>query len=263
MHRFYVPEFARPAPFSGEQAQQIARVLRLRPGDRVELFDGRGRSAELLLEIVTPKAVAGTIVPGSERTVPWPLRARPVLYLALIRPQRFEWAIEKATELAAWRIVPLLTERAAHSGSELSESRLRRWRSIAIEAAEQCGSAYVPEIASPLALPDALHEPAALRLFASTASGDDGGERLPVRTAVRELPGGAVRAAGAAASSPDDLPETAVFVGPEGGFTDHELALAAGCRLVTLGPLTLRAETAALVALAALGEALRDTPNAE
>src|SRR5579883_1586731 len=97
VHRFYVPELQRPEPFSAEQAQQIARVLRLRPGQRVALFDGRGRSAELLLETVTPRAVAGTPVPGSERTLPWPLPVRPVLYLALIRPQRFEWAIEKAT----------------------------------------------------------------------------------------------------------------------------------------------------------------------
>src|SRR5579885_2869653 len=118
VHRFYVQDLALPAPFSAEQAQQIARVLRLRPGERVALFDGRGRSAELLLEIVTPKAVTGTLVPGSERTLPWPLPARPVLYLALIRPQRFEWAIEKATELAAWRIVPLLSEHTAHGGAE-------------------------------------------------------------------------------------------------------------------------------------------------
>ncbi len=257
MHRFYVQDLALPAPFSAEQAQQIARVLRLRPGERVALFDGRGRSAELLLEIVTPKAVSGTIVPGSERTLPWPLPARPVLYLALIRPQRFEWAIEKATELAAWRVVPLLSERTAHGGAELGEARLRRWRTIAIEAAEQCGSGYVPEVAPPLALADALREPAALRLFAAT---DANGERVTVRAALRGLPD-----AGAVASSPDLLPQVAVFIGPEGGFGEAELGLAraAGCWLVTLGPLTLRAETAALAALVALGEALRDTPNPE
>lgn len=257
MHRFHVAELERPAPFSAEQAQQIARVLRLRPDERVELFDGRGRSVELLLETVTPKAVAGTLVPSSKRTAPWPLPLRPVLYLALIRPQRFEWAVEKATELAAWRIVPLLTERTVHGGAEVSESRLRRWRSIASEAAEQCGSAYVPELAPPLALPAALREPAALRLFAAT---DEGAERISVGAALRDVPAG-----GTAANSPAALPQIAIFIGPEGGFTQAELALArdAGCRLVTLGPLTLRAETAALAALVALGAALRDTPNAE
>jgi 16S rRNA (uracil1498-N3)-methyltransferase len=256
VHRFYVKDLTLPAPFSAEQAQQIARVLRLRPGERVALFDGRGRSVELVLEAVTPKAVAGTPVPGSDRLSPWPLAVRPVLYLALIRPQRFEWAIEKATELAAWRIVPLLSERTAHGGAELSETRLRRWQSIAIEAAEQCGSAYVPEVAPPLALPAALRQPAVLRLFAATGDG----ERVSVRAALRGLP-----AAGPATDSPDRLPEVAIFIGPEGGFSEVELTLAraAGCRLVTLGPLTLRAETAALAALVALGEALRDTPNAE
>lgn len=265
MHRFRVPRLEQPAPFSAEQVQQIARVLRLRPGERVELFDGHGRSAELLLEGVTSKGVAGAIVPGSERLAAWPSPVRPILYLALIRPQRFEWAIEKATELAARRIVPLLCERTAHGGAEVSAARLRRWQNIAIEAAKQCGSAYVPELAPPLALAAALQEPAALRLFAATAAGDGDGERISVRAALRGLPDGATNETGDTASNPDDLPTVAIFVGPEGGFSEAELALAwaAGCRLVTLGALTLRAETAALAALAALGEALRDTPNSE
>jgi 16S rRNA (uracil1498-N3)-methyltransferase len=254
MHRFCVVHIGDPVSFSVEQAQQIARVLRLRPGERVEIFDGRGHVAELVLDAVTPKAVAGTIVPGSERLVPWPLPLRPLLYLALIRPHRFEWAIEKATELAAWRIVPLLTERTAHGGVVLSAARLRRWQSIAAEAGEQCGAAYLPAIAAALPLAAALREPAALRLLAWEGAG----ERQSMREALRAAP----LATGAATA---EIPEVAIFVGPEGGFTtaEVELARAAGCRLATLGPLTLRAETAALVALVALGEALRDTRNPE
>jgi len=257
MHRFYLPRLGEATPFSAAQAQQIARVLRLRPGDRVAGFDGSGRVAELALETVTAKAVRGALVPGSARRAPWPLPLRPLLYLALIRPQRFEWAIEKATELAAWRIVPLLTERTAHAGAEPSAARLRRWQTIAGAAAEQCGAAYVPAIARPLPLAAALREPAARRLFAWEGDG--------ARQSVREALLGVSRRTPAQHEAMADVPEVAIFVGPEGGFSEGEVELArtAGCRLVTLGSLIVRAETAALAALVALAEALRDTPNAE
>ncbi|HLZ72220.1 MAG TPA: RsmE family RNA methyltransferase [Dehalococcoidia bacterium] len=256
MHRFHLPKLHEQQTFAAEQVRQIGRVLRLQPGDRVEVFDGRGRTAELRLESVTREAVTGALVPGSEREVPWPSPVRPLLYLALIRPQRFEWAIEKATELAAWRIVPLLTQRTAHAGAELGAARLQRWQQIAVEAAEQCGSAYLPEVARPLPLAAALCEPAALRLFAW----EGGGARLSMRRALHGAPRDAP-----ASGDLGGVPAVAVFVGPEGGFSEAEVAMArqAGCRLLTLGPLTLRAETAAVAALVALSEALRDSPKPE
>ena len=215
------------------QSVQIARVLRLRAGDAIEVFDGAGGVARVLLLSVAPRDCRGAVQSVETRPWPWPWRA--TLCLSLVRPQRFEWAIEKAVELGAWAIQPLLTTRVQHGGRESQPTRLGRWQSIAIEAAEQCGSAYLPEIRAPLHLAAALRSPAALRLLPHTAAD------LARSTVVEALRTPSVAIGDAAA----------IFVGPEGGFTAEEVeaALQAGCRAVTLGPSTLRSETAALAAL--------------
>ncbi len=222
--------------FSAAQARQIARVLRLAPGASVEVFDGAGGVAEVELQRVSAERVLGTVL--AARRVPWPDPWRPVLYLASVRPQRFEWAVEKAVELGACTIVPLLCERVTHGEGGRSERRQR----IAVEAAEQCGSAYVPLIELPVDLPAALRRPAALRLLALERAG------------VVETVGEAVAALAASGGEP---PKVALFVGPEGGFSGAERAAAeaAGCRMITLGSRILRSETAALTLLAQLAEA--------
>jgi 16S rRNA (uracil1498-N3)-methyltransferase len=223
--------------FSAAQAAQIARVLRLRAGDEVEVFDGVGGAAVVKLRSATARGVSGLV--GERRAQPWPFPWRVTLNLALVRPQRFEWAIEKAVELGAWAVQPLRTERAQHGGA-IGASRGARWQTIAIEAAEQCGSTYLPEVRAPLPLVEALRVPATLRLLPHTAP---------------DQPRDSIAAALAMAALPPDA-EIAVFIGPEGGFAPAEVALAqaAGCHAVTLGPLTLRSETAALAALALLAE---------
>jgi 16S rRNA (uracil1498-N3)-methyltransferase len=238
MHRFHA---ARPlvdgeeVTFAPEQAAKIARVLRLRPGDTVEVFDGVGSAADVQLTHVATRSVAGRL--GAVRREVWPFALRPILYLALIRPQRFEWALEKAVELGAWRLQPLLTARTQHGGAEAGAARRARWRAITIEAAEQCGATFVPEVGAPIQFAAALALPVAARLLPHTA----------------DLPRERVTEALAAARPPGEA-EVAVFIGPEGGFAPEEIAAAhaAGCRTVTLGPLTLRSETAALAVLAAL-----------
>jgi 16S rRNA (uracil1498-N3)-methyltransferase len=237
-HRFYLPGALHPGAecvFSAAQAAQIARVLRLRTGDEVEVFDGVGGAAVVELRSVTARGVSGLV--GEPRVQPWPFPWRVTLNLALVRPQRFEWAIEKAVELGVWAVQPLRTERTQHGG-EIGASRGARWQTIAIEAAEQCGSAYLPDVRAPLPLAEALRVSATLRLLPHTD-----------RDQPRDSVAGALTRA---ALSPGA--DIAVFIGPEGGFTPAEVALAqaADCRMVTLGPLTLRSETAALAALALL-----------
>jgi 16S rRNA (uracil1498-N3)-methyltransferase len=243
MHRFYLPigiEHGATVAFSAEQSAQIVRVLRLQRGERVEVFDGHGTVARVALTALSPRGAAG-IVEQTEH-VPWPLAVQPLLYLALIRPQRFAWAVEKAVELGARVIQPLVTTRTQHGDQEIGAAKLARWRAIATEAAEQCGSAYVPEVRGPETFAEGLRRPAALRLLPHTSPAE---ERGTIAGAVADvtLPAGAL---------------VAIYIGPEGGFTTEEVALAraAGCRIVGLGPFVQRSETAALSALAQLVAAL-------
>lgn len=242
VHRFHVTQALRPGAavaLGAEQAKQIARVLRLEAADHIELFDGAGTVADAVLLQVSAERVSAAVV--ETRTEPWPDPWRPVLFLALVRPRRFEWAIEKAVELGAWAVVPLLSERVTHGDAE--GDRLERRQRIALEAAEQCGAAYVPGVERPLRLEAALRRPAALRLFAWERAGAAG---RTVGEAIAALPEGD--------GAP---PELALFVGPEGGFSAPERFAAeeAGCVFVTLGVRVLRSETAALALLARLGEA--------
>ena len=243
MHRFYLPrriERGATVAFSAEQSAQIARVLRLQRGERVEVFDGHGAIARVTLTVLSPRGVAGTV--EETECVPWPLAVQPLLYLALIRPQRFGWAVEKAVELGVRAIQPLVTARTQHGDRETGAAKLARWRAIAAEAAEQCGSAYVPEVGEPQAFAEALRRPAALRLLSHT-SPVEARETIADVVATTALPTDAA---------------VAMYIGPEGGFTTEEVALAraAGCRIVVLGPFVQRSETAALSALAQLVGAL-------
>jgi 16S rRNA (uracil1498-N3)-methyltransferase len=240
MHRFHVPDLRlgnRAAIMTPTQSKQIARVLRMRSGEQIELFDGRGDLAEAKLTDVNANRVSATILSTSR--VAWPLPWRTTLYLAVIRPQRFEWAIEKATELGAASIVPVFCSNTTHGGDSVGSSRHGRWQQIAIEAAEQCGSAFVPRVGAAVTLQEALAEAASLRIFAWESAGETKGERLmDVIAGIRRRDG-------------DDPLSVGLYIGPEGGFAaaEVETSMAAGCRLVTLGPRILRAETAAVAAL--------------
>src|SRR5947209_78818 len=165
MHRFYVPWTFGPGAtvvLSGGQAAQVARVLRMRAGELIETFDGRGARHLVELTTVRPISVHGVVREAS--MVDWPFPWRVTLYLSLIRPQRFEWAVEKAAELGAAVIMPLFSERCTHGDAGSGGNRLARWQQIAVEAAEQCGSAFVPQVAPVCRFAEALSRPAALRL---------------------------------------------------------------------------------------------------
>lgn len=244
MHRFYVPGLSSADAtlnFPAAQSKRIARVLRMAPGEHVEIFDGAGLVSDAVLKDVDPAGTTATVV--ASHRAQWPFPWRPMIYLAMIRRQRFEWAIEKAAELGAQRIVPMVTARTERGNGTLSASRLTRWRLIAVEAAEQCSSAFVTEVFEPLSFAEALAQPAAMRLLAWESLEHSG---------VLPDPGRVVRAAQPVATTAN--PALALYFGPEGGFEDAEVqaAVAAGCQLVTLGPRLLRAETAAVAALAML-----------
>lgn len=224
MRRLYAPDID-GGVLTPEQARYVA-VLRLSPGDFVELFDGSGRRvrAELLS---SGYRVVEELPRQSAR------RTDVVLVQALAKGEKMELVVQKAVELGASRVLPLATERAVvRLDGERGASRAERWRKIAQEAARQCGRADVPRIDEPAGWKAVFsllrEEPERLGVLLDP---DAHGLRL----------GAAVRGAG----------PVLLAVGPEGGFSpeEREQALREGMLAASLGSLVLRTETAGLAAL--------------
>jgi 16S rRNA (uracil1498-N3)-methyltransferase len=240
--RFYVPPDAFAPDGAGvelsrEESAHLVNVLRLRAGDEAFVFDGAGREFRCRVADVRGRegrvrlAVAQEVTPQRPES---PLAL--VLAVALLKGEKFDTVVQKATELGALRIVPVVTARAdvrLRAGRE-SEARVGRWQRLALEAAKQSGRAVVPVVAAPVVLAELL------------ATENEG-----VRLLFTERGGRGLRAALDVGKSPTVL---TALTGPEGGWADEELAQAeaAGWRLVTLGGRTLRAETAALTVCALL-----------
>ncbi len=222
--RFYVncPLGPGPIDLAGPEAHHLAAVCRLRPGDRVYLFNGDGRQYPAEVTAAGKRRVALRVL-GTEEP-PRELGFRLEVAVPLPKGDRAQFLVEKLTELGVTTLVPL---RTARSVVHPREARLQRY---VIEASKQCGRNVLMDVA-----PLADWETYCVR-------GD-----LPARRLLAH-PGG--EAWGAAAGG-----DCAVAVGPEGGFTDAEVegARAAGWRVVGLGPRILRVETAALVLAAACG----------
>jgi 16S rRNA (uracil1498-N3)-methyltransferase len=209
-------------PLPSAQAHYLATVLRLAPGAEVRLLDDRtGEWAAVVAEAGrrTVTLAVGAMIRGRE-TVPdfW-------LLAAPIRPERFQWTVEKATELGVARILPVLTERTNHA-----RQKPERLRAHMIEAAEQCGRTALPRLDAARPLADVLADWPAGRVL--LVADEQGGEPMPA------VP-----------------PPAAILIGPEGGWAPAErenLFALAGTRRLSLGPRILRADTAAVVAIAQL-----------
>lgn len=212
-------------------AHHVARVLRMKPGAPLQLFDGRGNEADAHLASVEKRRVSARIEALLDRNAESPLRL--VLGQGISRGERMDFTLQKSVELGVTRIVPLWTE---HSQVQLDEKRLEKrmehWRGVIISACEQSGRNVLPELTAPVRLSEWVAE----------LNGEELGLLLdPLQSAsLAELsaPVGLVR----------------LLVGPEGGLSDGEAGCAreAGFVGVRLGPRILRTETAALATLAAL-----------
>jgi len=237
MRRFFVAPgvLARDAVvLDAALSHRLAKVLRLRAGAEVALFDGTGAEARVRLDAVSDRALGASIV--ERYASPAEPRVKVHLYQSITKGERFEWLLEKATELGVARIVPLLTARAVVKTAGAGD-RAGRWRRITIEAAEQCGRGAVPAVAAPERFAAALASAPGLRLIPFESAPP----AAPAIQAVIDREVDAVFALG----------EISVFIGPEGGFEDAEIASAgaAGAHVVTIGDRVLRSETAGLVAL--------------
>jgi 16S rRNA (uracil1498-N3)-methyltransferase len=228
-HRFLIAPTQRRGElvsFSAEQWHQVRSVLRLRPGDRVLVFDG----IEPLDSVVELVAEASGRVVACQPQAAEP-RTRLVVYPALLQRDKFEPVLQKLTEIGAAAIVPLLTARGVVRDAP-DDHRQTRWRAILREAAEQCGRGVVPELIAALAFPQGVERAAAEGTLLVAYEGE---RQRSVHDALR----GAQQT-------------VSVLVGPEGGFAPDEVACAeeAGGRLITLGPRILRSETASPVVAA-------------
>ncbi len=219
------------ADITGESAHHLTRVLRVEKGQTFEITDNN-RVWLATVESARKDLVRFEV---GEELDPGPPAPPVTLYLALIKFDHFEWAVEKATELGVTRIVPVAASRSERGLYEGGQKRVERWRRIAQEASEQSRRLRVPEVDAPVKLPAALKDVSTHRYWCD--------ERPGAPPLVRAF-----------TPKPDD--STALLIGPEGGWTDPERDqfLAAGWQGVSLGRLVLRAETAVCASLAVIAQ---------
>jgi 16S rRNA (uracil1498-N3)-methyltransferase len=241
MHRFFVtPGSIRDGKitFAEMQARQIRQVLRIQPGAQVVVLDNSGDEYVVTLTKVTRAGVVGLV--NEVRPSTSEPRVRLALYQSLLPREKFEWVLQKGTEVGVSAFVPMITQRSlARDAASVTPAKVARWERIIMEAAEQSGRGRLPELHRPISFDEALGQAAASHhiLFPWEKATKDS-----VGRALSRLPN----------HNQDNQPATALFIGPEGGFSDEEIeqATATGANLITLGPRILRTETAAIVAAA-------------
>lgn len=212
-----------------DEARHAERVLRLAPGTRITCFDGRGSAWHGTIASFDSR---GATIVDLER-VDLPIEPGPRLHLAqsIIKNDAMDLVVQKTTELGIASITPVLAERCdVRRDAERASRRVERWRKIVREAAKQCERNTLPVVGEPVGLDDAI----------ANARGRS--------IALAERDGSVAADVLAALNGADDV---TLFVGPEGGWTEHERATfrAASCPLASLGPMILRAETAAIAAV--------------
>jgi 16S rRNA (uracil1498-N3)-methyltransferase len=219
---------ATTATLTGDQAAHLARVLRAEPGQIYDIVaNGFLHRAEITT--VSEDQVDFLLHEELESDTALPLH----LLLAIFKFDHMEWAIEKATELGIARITPILARRTEKHLTQAAAKRVDRWRRIALEASKQSRRTTIPEIADPTALKSALeHEDAPTRILLSETE-----QTTTLSSVLGDLP---------------TQTQAALAIGPEGGWTPEEMALFTlhQWQSVTLGPRILRAETAAIAAIA-------------
>ncbi|MBB5316773.1 RsmE family RNA methyltransferase [Tunturibacter empetritectus] len=222
---------ATTASLTGDQAVHLARVLRAEPGQIYDVVsDGFLHRAEITR--ASEDEVLFTLHEELASDANLPLH----LLLAVFKFDHMEWAIEKATELGIAKITPILARRTEKHLAQSAAKRAERWRRIALEASKQSRRTDIPEIADPTPLKSALEsEKSPTRILLSETE-----QTLTLTTALK------------AATSSQKETDTAIAIGPEGGWTPEEMTLFTHHQWqpVTLGPRILRAETAAIAAIA-------------
>ena len=215
------------------ESQHLAQVLRTRVGEAVTVLNGHGGIFECEVEKIAKRSVKLAI---RSKTQVAPLPYSLGLVQAIPKGKVMEWIVQKATELGAKQILPIITERTVvEIEKDSAAGKVEKWRAIAIESIKQCGSPYLPNIGTPVNFAEALKQ---IGIGAIVASLHEGAREISDLT----LKG-----------------QAQIWVGPEGDFSPREIQqlVEKGVLPVTLGPLVLRCDTAAVCALALAGEKLR------
>jgi len=233
--RFFVDRIRNGlATLEGEDARHLTRVLRVEQGQRYEISDNR----DVYLAEIEAAHKERVVFRALEKLEAPAAGVHLILCAALVKFDRFEWTIEKATELGVAEIVPFEAARSERGLERAAHKRVERWRRIALEASQQARRARLPDVRGPVTFEEAI------------------GESAGYRYALDEEPGGGP----IASATPKERraeDSVALLIGPEGGWTEPERSafVAAGWTRVSLGPLILRSETAALAGLAVLAAA--------
>ena len=242
MHRFYIsPENWNPdaLALTGTEAHHARDVLRMKPAERLVLFNGRGR--EITAEIADLSGDGIQLRKLHEAETP-ALRCRIILGQAIPKGKNMDLIVQKAVEIGAAEITPIISDRTVvQVDPENAAQKRAKWQQIAIEAAKQCGQNWLPQVHEPRRLGDFFVASATfdLRLIGSLQPDAQHLKEIlaDYSSEHRHLPGSVL-----------------MLIGPEGDFTPAELALARrhGCHPITLGPIILRVETAAIYCLSIL-----------
>lgn len=228
-HRIHVDALAPTVTVSGDEFHHSVRVVRVREGEEVEVFDDAGKLAR---GTVTSIAKDQATIDVIEELAPRESKLNLQLAMSIIQLEKFELVLQKATELGVKSIIPLVTDRI-ELRKERYAGKLERWNRILFEAVKQSGRSIVPKIEEPQPFAEAIARPGDKILFDAD-----------------EQP----------STWPPSLQAVTVFIGPEGGWSDDELhkARSHGCAFARMGPRRLRAETAAIVACALMAERYDD-----
>lgn len=235
-HRFFIPPNNIIPPivqFSGDTVRQIKTVLRMQPGDEIVVLDNSGAEYRVALVSVEKRQVTGRII--AKQTAIREPAVGVTLYQGMLKANKFEWILQKCTELGVCRFTPTICQRSIVRDPKSIAKKNERWQAIIREAAEQSGRGRLPQLEPAISLAEAVSQAQAegVVIMAWEEAADQS-----LRQTLSEA----------------QTERMALFIGPEGGFAPEEAALAreSGAKLVTLGPRILRAETAAIAAVASI-----------
>jgi len=241
VHRFFAPNLDpgdEVVTLPKDEAEHLTRVLRLGVGDVVSVFDGRGHefSARVIAasrrdaRVQLLSRLAAAVEPSVALT----------LAQAVIKGEKMDDIVRDAVMLGVAAVQPLVTGRTEATVAQLTNGRrVDRWRRVALASVKQSKRAVLPDVRHPLTLESFLQDPPSALMLMLVEPGAGGGEGLEAISALQKQP----------------VPQDAtIFVGPEGGWTDHELGVARhhGVRLVTMGHRTLRADATPVAAISVL-----------
>ncbi len=226
-----------------EHAHQIRSVLRMSAGGHIIILDNQGSEYDLVLTGIRHDEAVGEVT--QKRQATGEPNVQITLFQSLLTREKFEFILQKCTEVGASRFVPVITQRALVRETAIKPEKIARWQRIITEAAEQSHRGLIPDLSPPVSFEEVIQDLASFERCLIAWEKQGRSIRVALQTGDKLVP--AKRAV--AGNVPGTI---AILIGPEGGFTEQEVQLAqsAGAVAVSLGPRILRTETAAIVTTA-------------